>query len=634
MTATSLTRSILDAHRAAEPGAATGADEVLEIRPEHVLAGGVAAVVALAGFEALRLERIAPEVAVVGAERHDAAAAFEAGAELRELQESAARAGAMFVRPGEGRCERVHLERLAAPGRVLVSTGRRAPLAGALGMIVLPCGALEAAAALAGRALERRFPGVLGIALEGAGSADGHDVLCALLAALGPGGSQGQAMEFGGPGIAALGALSRIALAGEVERLGASAALFPSDDVTRAFLLAQGRDTDWRRFDTGDLAGCDRVRTLSVGSLEPMTLALDRAANPRPVREELGLPIGAVLIGSGAGAGDLVRLARALERGGIAESTALWIAPGSRRVREGAEASGALQVLRERGAQIVEGGMPPTPAALALACGALPSELPAGRTQWRSASLATCAVAAMSGVLADPREALPAALAEEPEPAGPAAEVMRVTPLEPTERAERASFPLGRPLSGPMRGLVLARLGDRVTSEQVLPWGARVRSLVHDFPALGEYAFAGVAPGFVQRARAVGGGFIVAGQEFGIGEAWDTAVLVLVQLGVRAVLASSIAPPFHRLLALAGILPLVWGSSDEGAAIEAGDELEFPGTPETLIAERPLVVRNLTRGTQYTLRHDLSDGDVRRLRRGGLLAEVAAEESARAGRHS
>ena len=125
------------------------------------MAGGVAAVVTLAGFETLGLPRITPDVALVGAERHDPAAAFEASHELRELQDSAARAGAMFVRPGEGRCEQVHLERLAAPGRVLFSAGRRSPVAGAVGMLVVPCGALEAAAALAGRGIERQLAGEL-----------------------------------------------------------------------------------------------------------------------------------------------------------------------------------------------------------------------------------------------------------------------------------------------------------------------------------------------------------------------------------------------------------------------------------------------------------------------------------------
>ena len=146
--AAGLIRTLLESHGAVGlPEEAATRDHDLELRPDHVLAGGVAAVVTLAGFETLRLPRITPDVALVGAERHDPAAAFEASHELRELQDAAARSGATFVRPGDGRCEQVHLERLAAPGRVLFSAGRRSPVAGALGMLVVPCGAVEAAAA-------------------------------------------------------------------------------------------------------------------------------------------------------------------------------------------------------------------------------------------------------------------------------------------------------------------------------------------------------------------------------------------------------------------------------------------------------------------------------------------------------
>ena len=625
MGARSLITTLLGAHRT-DAAEEAGAGEWIDVRPDHVLAGGVAGVVALAGFEAIGLPRIVPEVAVVGAERHDPAAAFEASPELRDLQRAAARAGALFVRPGEGRCELVHLERLAAPGRLLASAGRRAPIAGALGMIVLPSGALEAAAAMAGRPLERRWRGVLGLLIEGELPvwADGHDVACALITMLGPRGAIESMAEFGGRGIGSIGVLGRVAIAREIERLGVSSALFPSDDRTRAFLAACGRDTDWRRLDPGELSECERVRELRLSTLEPLTVALDRDAMPRPVREDLGLTVGAVLIGSAAGAADLARLARGLEAAGIRVGTSVWVAPGSRRVRESAEADGVLTTLRERGVEIIEGGVPPTPSTLGLAYGAIGSDIPAGRTQWRSASLATCLVAARSGELRDPRDQDVSGVTEETERAHLPGEALRVQPVETDGGGTPAGFPLGSNLVGPLRGLVLVRLGDRVTSEQVLPWGARVRPLVGDFRALSEFAFASLAPGFAARARAAGGGFVVAGASFGAGEAWDTAALVLVELGVRAVLADSISGDFAQLLGLAGVLPLEWAGSGEGARVREGDELEFPGAPETFIAGRPLVARNLTRGTQYTLRHSLSGRDVERLRRGGLLADIAA----------
>ena len=617
-----LIRTILESHGdPLEPSPGEHAARELVLRPDHVLAGGVAAVVTLAGFETLGLPRIAPDVAVVGAERHDPAAAFEASHELRELQDSAARVGALFVRPGEGRCEQVHLEHLAAPGRVLLSAGRRSPVAGALGMLVIPCGALEAAAALAGRGIERLWPGQLDVELTGEPPSwsDGHDVICALARRLGPEGAAGRWVEFGGPGAAAFDIAARFTAAREIERLGAPAALFPSDEVTRGFLASAGRESDWRRLAAGARPEHPAV-TLALDALEPMTVAPDRGAIPHPIGHDLGQPVGAVLIGSAASLGDVLMLDRALASRRVHSETQLVIVIGSRLVRASAEAAGALARLRDAGAVIVEGAAPPSPAPAGLAYGALPSDWPAGRTSWRLAALSLCALAARDGTLGDPRgEEWPRSGAA---PALVGLEPLRLTPLAGDPAAAAASLPLGRPLDGPLRGRVLLKLGDFVGTDQVLPWGARVRSLVGDFVALSDHAFGDIDSEFAARARATHGGFVVAGERFGEGVPWDTAALVLVRLGVRAVLARSLAPEFGRLLAQAGVMPLTWSGGDGARGVRPGDELEMPNVPEAFVTGRPIVIRNLTQGSQHTLRHALGAHQVDRLRRGGWLAEI------------
>ncbi|MGH7742270.1 MAG: aconitase family protein, partial [Candidatus Eiseniibacteriota bacterium] len=428
--AAGLIRTILEAHGEAggSPGEGTGARELV-VRPDHVMAGGVAAVVTLMGFETLGLPRITPDVAVVGAERHDPAAAFEASHELRELQDSAARAGAMFVRPGEGRCEQVHLERLAAPGRVLFSAGRRAPVAGALGMLVVPCGALEAAAALAGRGIERSWPGELEVELTGQAPqwSDGHDVVCALVRRLGPEGAAGRWIEFSGSGVAALGVSARLTVAREIERLRAPAAMFPSDEITRAYLASAGRESDWRRLSASDARRGTRV-SLALEALEPMTVLPERGAIPHALGHDLGVTVGAVMIGSAASLADLLALDRALAGRSVDSGTELVIVIGSRQIRASAEALGALGRLQAAGATVVEGSRHPSPAANGIAFGALPSDWPPGKTQWRSASLAVCALAARDGVLRDPREERWPA--ETPAPELAAAEALRIAPLE------------------------------------------------------------------------------------------------------------------------------------------------------------------------------------------------------------
>ncbi|MBI1798735.1 MAG: hypothetical protein HYR73_03510 [Candidatus Eisenbacteria bacterium] len=629
----SLTRALIEAHRVdVSSGELAAGYEPIELRPDHVLAGGVAAVVALAAFEGLGSARLMPDLALVGAERHGAEAAFEGGDELRDLHEASMRVGAYFVRPGDGRCEQAHFERFAAPGRLLCSAGRRAPIAGALGMLVLPCGALEAAAALGGGAVDCRESGALGVELRGTlpANVDGHDVACAMIEKLGDGGARGRWIEFGGVGVASIGMMSRIAMARAAERLGSPAALFPSDAVTRAFLSAQQRDADWRKFETGAWEGSERALTLTLDTLEPMTLPIEGGDPPRPVREDRGARIEAVVIGAGAGAADLARLARALAGRSVHPGVALRIVTGSRQVRSTAEAAGVLAALREAGAEIIEGTLAPLAAPLGLAYGTSAGDLMGGRTSWRRAGLATCAAAALCGALEDPRDAALEGAAEQAIAEFEARDTVRVASAsEIREHVPARAFPFGRAFDGPLRGPVLGRFGDGVSTEQVLPWGARVRSMVGDFDALSAHAFGRLDPEFAARARAARGGFVAAGDQFGGGEPWDTAALALVRLGVRGILARSIVPSFARLLAVAGVLPLEWANAADADAVSAGDELELPGLPETFVAGRPLVARNLTRGTQYTLRHALGPRDVERLRHGGWLANMDRAHSPR-----
>jgi aconitate hydratase len=622
---TNLTDAILEAHRVDAADASAQGIEPLEIRPDQVLAGGVAAVVALAAFEGLGPRPLIPDAALVGAERNGLEAAFGGVDELRRLHDASRRVGAYFVRPGDGRCEQTHFERLAAPGRLLCSAGRRTPLAGALAMLVLPCGALEAAAALGGRPIDRRWSGSMVVELEGALSSgvDGHDVACALLERLGEGGARGRWIEFAGAGVASLGMMARVAIVSGLERLGAPAGLFPSDDVTRQFLMAQRRDADWRRFDSGGGHAIEPRCLLSLPAVEPMTRALEGSTPPRPVRESRGVRIGAVVIGAATGVADLSRLARALNGRRVHDDVSLRIASASRQVRETAEATGIVAALRDAGAEWVDGALEPSGASNGIAYGATLGELSAGKTTWHTAGIATCAAAALSGVLGDPRDIELSGVDEEPVTEFMGSDALRVVPPgDETDPAPARVFPFGQRLDAPMRGQVLGCFGDRVATDQVLPWGARVRSLVGDFEALSAHAFGRLDPEFAARARAAGGGFVVAGVSFGIGEPWDTAALALVRLGIRAVIARSHAPDFARLLALAGVIPLEWANATDARAVSAGDELEFPGLPETFVAGRPLVARNLTRGTQYTVRHPLGAREVERLRHGGLLADM------------
>jgi len=596
-----------------------GLGEVLDVRADHALAGGVAAVVALAAFESLGLERIKSEVALVGAERHAPQAAFESADELRELQQEAHRLGVLFSRPGDGRCERVHLEHFAAPSRVLASAGRRAPVAAALGMLALPVSALELAAVLTGRPIELRWPGVLEIAIAGSlgPGVDGHDAALALHVRLEDLPLESRFVEFSGT---SLPIDVRASLAVAAVECGARSCLFASEEIVRAWLAAQGRETDWKRL-ADESKRTIEASAFDLDAIEPLTAPFERRAAARPVREVRGTAVEAVLIGPGASAADLARFAELLGERRVRPEVTVMVVPGTRQVRETMRAQGTLDRLAAAGVQIEEAGARPVAATFGLCCGAAPGDLPPGRSRWQAAGIATCVAAALEGALEDPRRVLEFTRHESDPLVFAAGTAPRLgSPAEAP--AKPSTFPIGRPFEGALRGVVLRCLGDDVSTEMLVPWGARVRPLVGDLHALAEFTLDDVEPGFARHAREAGGGFLVAGERFGSGVAWDTAALAPVALGVRALLARSIAPEFARLAALSGILPLEFVSGVDAGAVASGDELEIPGLPEALAPGRALVARNLTQGTQYTVRHSLDTREVVRLSRGGLLATL------------
>ena len=623
-----LIQAILEAHAAAPASRGPARTAPLALRPDQVLAGGSAAVVALAAFESLGLDQVRSEVALVGAERVALHESFDSAEHLVALQRAAHRLGAHFARPGDGRCERLQLEHLAAPGRLAVMAGRRAPLAGAVGMLILQAGSIETAAALAGHAHECDWPGLLVCELTGVPGpgVDGHDVALALAARWSPSGPRGRFLEFAGDGVAALPMSARVAIAGRSPSYGAATCLFPSDERTRAWLAALGREADWKSFEAALPIEADERDRVELAVIEPQVAPVERPSGARPVGESSGGEVAAVLIGPGITAPELIRLAAALAGRRIQESVTLIVVPGTRTLRETVAREGALAVLEAAGAEVREGGAPPVAGASGLACGADPVDLPPGRTRWQSAGLATCAAAALTGRLTDPRDTDLRLTEESPAPRAAADDGWRSRESEVGSSSDgaRPAFPRGRAFDASLRGEVLVKLGDQVSINDLLPWGPRVRPLVGDLPALASHVLAEKDPGFAERARLRGGGVIVAGENLGCGLSWDSAALATLALGVRAVVARSIAPDYAHALALAGVLPLLFTRPRDVGALEAGDELEIPGLPEALVAGRSLVIRNLTRGFSCVVGHPLGEREIGHLRAGGLLAELRA----------
>jgi aconitate hydratase len=617
--ARSLTDTLLEAH-------AAEADGEPALRADHVVAAGDALLLAFAGFAATGVIRARPEVALACA---DSRTAVEAVGGAR-LQNAARRAGTHFARPGSGRADRVYLERLAAPGRVAVACGRRLGAAGALGMLALEADALDVAALWAGAAYPLEPPRVVRVALQGERLAAGcgADLMLTLAASARAATLRGAVVEFGGPAVEAVPMDERLVASAFAHELGALSVVWPSDARTRALLQALGREADWKPLAAPDDAPFDRALDLDG---HPALLAPGgRAAEASPLEALQGRPVSAVVLGPGTPPGEVAHLARRLAGRRVPAGCAVAVVTGSRAIGAAFEEEGITRRLESAGVRVVEhgAGIPVAPPAGSdapgVCFGVSLDDLPGAPEHWWIASPATCAGAAIAGRL-DPESA---PLREEPEFARPLAAGDVAEPGHAETAGEEgegvAAIALPEPPGDTLRGAVLLALGDGVPAAEVLAWGPRLRPLLGEVGALAGHVFAGIDPEFADRARASGGGLVVAGVGFGSGVVRDSAALALAALGVRAVLARSLAAPFARRLAACGILPLRLEPGPQGEMPASGDELEIAGIDNGLTQGRGLAVRDLTHGHQYAVHLDLSPREAAMVHAGGQLRQLRA----------
>jgi aconitate hydratase len=638
----SLARQIIDLHRApgGAPRPAPGDD--LAVLVDHVIVDGMAAGIVFLAFEATGAARTVPELVLACAERNGGSDPIDPK-EAVALGEAATRAGAVWSRAGNGAAHQVHAARHAQPGRVGLGLDPSIAACGAFAMLGFTAPEIEVAAALAGCPHVARWPSVVGLELIGRPpSWLGGDDLALAIARLLAERRPDDVVECRGEALAGLGMPVRIGAARALAALGAGRLLFPSDAATRRHLQALGRESDWKALAPDEKAEYDRTLVLDVGVVEPLVL---RTGDPGPtiLREHLGHPVHAVVIGPESGVAGLELLAARIRGHGCA-ARGIVVAPAGRALERAAD---AVPALRAAGVRFVEEStdlrtvLEPGPGAILVHGFATcegPRELTGLGNAHIAAGLSTCASSLVEGVLSDPRRLEPDAVAA---PAGPAAEIVFAAdeglivrpPAAGAETApRRGSHPpltLGRPLEGPLRGVVLLKLGDDASAERLLPWGARVRRHQTDVDTLAEWALAGVDPAFARRAAEEGGGFLVAGHGCGDGMmARPHPALIAPRLGLRAVLARSFGREFHHQLVLHGVLPLRFTGARDLDLVDQGDELEVPDLPDGLEPRKPLVVRNLTRGSQLALRHDLNAREVSIVRAGGLLRVVLATRRA------
>ena len=546
-----------------------------------------------------------------------------------DWRRAALRLGLLVPRPGHGDLRVLHRERLAAPGRLALCAGRLAAC-GALGMLALEADALVVAAVLAGGPFVPEELHVLGVELGGAlePMVGGVDLALALLSRLREAGEAVRVVELGGDGVGTLAMTERMSAAWLLGEAGLLA-MFPSDEVTRAELAALGRDQDWRRIDAAR-AGDGAVWSVDLGSLDPRIAPLEELAGSRAASAFEGNPVERVLVGPAATLADLARLAARFEGQRVHGRVECTVVVGSRSVLDRVAGSGVAQRLTGAGVRVTEGQAAAHVAGSGTGlCFGVPHEAVAsGRARWLVAGVECCAAAALAGTVTKPGRGGQSVLLETG--GGPDADPWMsgdAGSQAPEPAAERARPGAPAALRGPFRGEVLAVLGDELECARLLAPGPRLEGLRGRLRSLAGQLLAGIDPGFAERARERGGGFVVAGTGFARGEPRAAVALCLAESSVRAVLARSYAPGAARALVHAGVMPLLLTQEGTLELLERGDELELPGLPEALVPARPLTARNLTRGTHVTLGHDLSEGAIAVLRAGGLLPFVTGRAS-------
>jgi aconitate hydratase len=635
--AVNLTRTLLGTHLAPNQrraGLPPAGGEV-DLTIDHVALEEEDALLALLALRAAGRTPAGPD-ALLAFERNGLAAGPEVIEEQRALEYLARSAGMARSRFGNGQLAGVYLARLATPGKsVLGPRGRLAPF-GALAMLAGSAGATELAAVLAGAPYPTRVPEVVGVWLRGTlpDWTSGADVALTLARRASAGGPLLRMYEFTGPGVASLGIDDRLAVARGSARWCGGRALLPSDAVTRAFLAAEGRDTDWRALAPPADAEYDRELELDLSVLEPQVWSGNRGT-VLPVGAVAGARIDGVVLGADAGVEDLERLATRLAGTRVAEAMRLVVIPGTREVHDTLATRGSLATLVGAGAELVE----PSEAAavLRLTEGArwLGCGVPVGALGRESSTLAfiagpdVCAASAIAGAIRDPRER---SLAEPRVPLAryesDASRIARDGAGEGEAPALPAPPRLSPVLETALRGVTLLTLPEGTPPGAVLPWGARTRPLRARVAELAQHAFAVVAPGFAERARAAGGGFLVWRGTFDSDGRGDETARVLAELGVRAVIARDFAFADRRALWLDGVLPLAVATPSDADRLAEGDELELPDLPDALAPRKPVVLRDLTRGTQMLLRHDLTAREIDHVRAGGLLGPPHEENGA------
>jgi len=608
------------------------------IKIDQTLTQDATGTMAYLQFEALGLGKVKTDLSVSYVDHNTLQSGFENADDHLYLQTVASKYGVYFSRPGNGICHQVHLERFAVPGKTLLGSDSHTPTAGGLGMIAMGAGGLDVAVAMGGGPFYLPCPKVVGVKLTGKLKpwVSAKDIILKVLEILSVKGGVGNIVEYHGSGVATLSVPERATITNMGAELGATTSLFPSDKMTKQFLESQDRVKAFKEMGPDEDAVYDKLVEIDLNKLEPMIAQPHSPDSVVPVSKVAGTPVNQVCIGSCTNSSlkDLSLVGAALKEKAVSPKVSLTISPGSKQVFRMATDSGALANMIAAGARILESACGP--------CIGMGQSPPSGGVSVRSfnrnfvgrsgtkdgqvylASPETCVATAIKGKITDPRK-----LGKFPTLRTPKKYVIDDrSVLKPSKKPETvevrrgpniAPLPTRGPMPDSITSKVLLVLGDNITTDHIMPAGAKILPFRSNIPKISEFVYFYVDETFATRAKEAKASAVIGGDNYGQGSSREHAALAPMYLGFQFVLAKSFARIHKTNLVNFGILPLQFANVDDYEKIKQDDMLRIDNVPETLKKNADLTIKNETQGYEFKAAYDLSARQVEILLSGGLL---------------
>ena len=612
----------------------------IALRIDQTLTQDATGTMAYLEFEAMEIDRVRTERSVAYIDHNTLQSGFENADDHRYIQSVCKKHGIYFSRPGNGICHQVHLERFGIPGKTLIGSDSHTPTGGGIGMLAFGAGGLDVAVAMGGGAYYITMPKMIRVNLTGKlrPFVTAKDVSLEILRILSVKGGVGSIIEWGGEGVATLSVPERATITNMGTELGATTSIFPSDEVTRAFLKAEGREGDYQPLASDPDAVYDRVIEINLSELKPLIACPHMPDNVVTVESLKGTRVDQVCIGSCTNSSllDLLKVAALLKGKTVDPRVSLSISPGSRQVLTMLADCGALSDILASGARVLECacgpcigmGFSPNSAGVSLRTFNRNFE---GRSGTKDAKVylvspETAVAAALTGEITDP-----ILLGDMPAIQMPAQfkvdDSAVLTPATPEEAASVEvlrgpnikEFPKSRPQEDALTAELVLKVGDNITTDHIMPAGAKILPYRSNIPYLSKFCFAVCDETFSERALAAGESIIIGGTNYGQGSSREHAALVPLYLGVRAVVAKSFARIHAANLINAGIMPLTFQNADDYDKLTQGDKLSISGVWEGMESGL-MTLTDETTGAKIPVTCSFTERQKEILKAGGLLA--------------